>query len=202
MCCGATTYGVRRGHRRDGGADRRAGGAGVARRIGVRGFAFGARCRSRPIWPDPRRRRSQCKPSCWRDSPPILRLDEDLLYLDRYWLEEQQVCDDRLGDDGGEPQGRLLVHWPRLFRSPGTRSSGQPPNCAVPGVDGVDGGPGHRQDDDGGEAAGTVGRAGRRWRVSARLRIALAAPTGKAAARLQEAVQPRSPGSTRPIGRR
>ena len=28
--------------------------------------------------------------------PPILRLNGDLLYLDRYWLEEQQVCDDIL----------------------------------------------------------------------------------------------------------
>jgi exodeoxyribonuclease V alpha subunit len=26
--------------------------------------------------------------------PPVLRVDGDLLYLDRYWLEEQQVCDD------------------------------------------------------------------------------------------------------------
>src|SRR5215210_5825849 len=30
------------------------------------------------------------------DDPPILRLNGDLLYLDRYWLEEQQVCDDIL----------------------------------------------------------------------------------------------------------
>ncbi|MGB3353970.1 MAG: AAA family ATPase, partial [Mycobacterium sp.] len=35
------------------------------------------------------------------DSPmvvktPVLRLFGDLLYLDRYWLEEQQVCDDVL----------------------------------------------------------------------------------------------------------
>src|SRR6476661_8480694 len=28
--------------------------------------------------------------------PPILRLNGDLLYLDRYWVEEQQVCDDIL----------------------------------------------------------------------------------------------------------
>ena len=27
-------------------------------------------------------------------APPALRLYDDLLYLDRYWLEEQQVCDD------------------------------------------------------------------------------------------------------------
>src|SRR5215217_3671644 len=26
--------------------------------------------------------------------PPVLRVDGDLLYLDRYWLEEQQVCND------------------------------------------------------------------------------------------------------------
>ena len=29
-------------------------------------------------------------------TPPVLRLFGDLLYLDRYWLEEQQVCTDVL----------------------------------------------------------------------------------------------------------
>ncbi len=30
-------------------------------------------------------------------TPPVLRLYDDLLYLDRYWREEQQVADDLLG---------------------------------------------------------------------------------------------------------
>ena len=31
-----------------------------------------------------------------QSDPPILRLSGDLLYLDRYWLEEEQVCNDIL----------------------------------------------------------------------------------------------------------
>ncbi|PQP53990.1 exodeoxyribonuclease V subunit alpha, partial [Mycolicibacterium austroafricanum] len=39
-------------------------------------------------------------------TPPVLRLFGDLLYLDRYWLEEQQVCADVLNLVGTVPPGR------------------------------------------------------------------------------------------------
>lgn len=37
-------------------------------------------------------------------TPPVLRLFGDLLYLDRYWLEEQQVCADVLALAGTVPR--------------------------------------------------------------------------------------------------
>ena len=42
--------------------------------------------------------------------PPILRLNGDLLYLDRYWLEEQQVCDDVLAMMAATPTARGSRH--------------------------------------------------------------------------------------------
>ena len=46
--------------------------------------------------------------------PPILRLNGDLLYLDRYWLEEQQVCDDVLAMMATKPAG-TVPNTARLF---------------------------------------------------------------------------------------
>ena len=51
-------------------------------------------------------------------SPPALRLFGDLLYLDRYWLEEEQVCADLLalsvaGSVGGVPALERLFPSPR-----------------------------------------------------------------------------------------
>ncbi|EJZ07282.1 exodeoxyribonuclease V subunit alpha, partial [Mycolicibacterium fortuitum subsp. fortuitum DSM 46621 = ATCC 6841 = JCM 6387] len=40
-------------------------------------------------------------------TPPVLRLFGDLLYLDRYWLEEQQVCDDVLTLVATKPGGSI-----------------------------------------------------------------------------------------------
>ncbi len=62
-------------------------------------------------------------------TPSVLRLFGDLLYLDRYWLEEQQVCDDVLA----------LVVPSRVARHPtwrdcsrrASRSSGPRPKVAL-----------------------------------------------------------------------
>ena len=40
-------------------------------------------------------------------TPPVLRLLGDLLYLDRYWLEEEQVCADVLALVDAQPAGEL-----------------------------------------------------------------------------------------------
>ena len=40
-------------------------------------------------------------------TPPVLRLLGDLLYLDRYWLEEEQVCTDVLALVSARPDGDL-----------------------------------------------------------------------------------------------
>jgi exodeoxyribonuclease V alpha subunit len=120
-------------------------------------------------------------------TPPVLRLYDDLLYLDRYWLEEQQVCDDVLG--------LVAVQLPaaehdsgRLFPAGYEEQRDAAEVALAQGLTVLTGGPGTGK-------TTTVARllallveqgvlAGR-----PRLRIALAAPTGKAAARLQEAVQ-------------
>jgi exodeoxyribonuclease V alpha subunit len=122
------------------------------------------------------------------ESPAVLRVfHEKLLYLDRYWREEQQVADDLLA--------LLKAHAPtaipdidRLF-PPGYEEQHEAAGIALAqGFTVLTGGPGTGK-------TTTVARllalfaeqaepAGK-----ARLRIALAAPTGKAAVRLQEAVQ-------------
>ena len=94
-------------------------------------------------------------------------VDGDLLYLDRYWLEEQQVCDDMRHPDRDEVHPGIAGYRPAVpagLRGAARRRG----NGAVPRADRADGRPGHRQDDDRREAAGPFGRAARscgsRWR--------------------------------------
>ncbi|HXO54443.1 MAG TPA: exodeoxyribonuclease V subunit alpha [Mycobacterium sp.] len=119
--------------------------------------------------------------------PPILRLNGDLLYLDRYWLEEQQVCGDVLAMMATKPAG-TVPDTARLFPTGYAEQRAAAEVALSQGLTVLTGGPGTGK-------TTTVARllallveqatmAG-----NARLRIALAAPTGKAAARLQEAVQ-------------
>ena len=130
----------------------------------------------------------RCGRARWSGTPPVLRVDGDLLYLDRYWLEEQQVCDDVLAMIATTAATTALApDLDRLFPARIRGAACGRGSCAVAGDDGADRRPGNGQDDHGGAAAGVAGRAGE---LAGRpLRIALAAPTGKAAARLQEAVQ-------------
>jgi exodeoxyribonuclease V alpha subunit len=121
-------------------------------------------------------------------SPPVLRVyDDNLLYLDRYWREEQQVADDLLA--------LLTPRAPavapdigRLF-PPGYEEQREAAGVALSqGLTVLTGGPGTGK-------TTTVARLLALYAEQAelagkaRLRIALAAPTGKAAVRLQEAVQ-------------
>jgi len=120
--------------------------------------------------------------------PAVLRIyQENLLYLDRYWREEQQVADDLLA--------LLKAHAPtvvpdlgRLF-PPGYEEQRDAATIALAqGFTVLTGGPGTGK-------TTTVARLLALFAEqaeptgNARLRIALAAPTGKAAVRLQEAVQ-------------
>jgi exodeoxyribonuclease V alpha subunit len=119
--------------------------------------------------------------------PPILRLNGNLLYLDRYWLEEQQVCDDVLAMMAATPPG-AVPDAARLFPKGYEEQRAAAENALSQGLTVLTGGPGTGK-------TTTVARLlallveQARLAGSARLRIALAAPTGKAAARLQEAVQ-------------
>jgi exodeoxyribonuclease V alpha subunit len=113
--------------------------------------------------------------------PPILRLNGDLLYLDRYWLEEQQVCDDILAMVKPRP-GEAAPDIDRLFPAGFEEQRAAAELALSQGLTVLTGGPGTGK-------TTTVARLLAVLTSGKRLRIALAAPTGKAAARLQEAVQ-------------
>lgn len=121
-------------------------------------------------------------------TPPVLHLyDDRLLYLDRYWREEKQVCDDLLA----LLPARAMTQVPALERlfPPGYEEQRKAAEIALSqGVTVLTGGPGTGK-------TTTVARLLALVAEQAELagqalpRIALAAPTGKAAARLAEAVQ-------------
>jgi exodeoxyribonuclease V alpha subunit len=119
--------------------------------------------------------------------PPVLHFyDDRLLYLDRYWLEETQVCDDLLA---------LLVSTPavespateRLFPAGFEEQREAAEIALAQAVTVLTGGPGTGKTT---TVARLLALMAEQADLSAlaRPRIALAAPTGKAAARLQEAV--------------
>ncbi|OBK45656.1 exodeoxyribonuclease V subunit alpha [Mycobacterium sp. 1081908.1] len=120
-------------------------------------------------------------------SPPALRLLGDLLYLDRYWLEEEQVCADLLALSVSGAVGDVPA-VARLFPRPEYDEQRAAAEIALSqAVTVLTGGPGTGK-------TTTVARllallVGQAELAGApRPRIALAAPTGKAAARLAEAV--------------
>ncbi|HET7074463.1 MAG TPA: exodeoxyribonuclease V subunit alpha [Mycobacterium sp.] len=137
-------------------------------------------------WPDAESWMIAVRASPLLGSPPVLRLLGDLLYLDRYWLEEEQVCVDLLALSVSAAIGDTPA-FERLF-PPGYDEQRAAAEIALSqAVTVLTGGPGTGK-------TTTVARllallAGQAERAGAgRPRIALAAPTGKAAARLAEAV--------------
>jgi exodeoxyribonuclease V alpha subunit len=138
-------------------------------------------------WPDVDEWLAAVRASSLVGSPPVLRVYDDLLYLDRYWREEQQVADDLLAMLAVRPEGPR-PDIGRLFPAGYEEQLAAAEIALSQGLTVLTGGPGTGK-------TTTVARllalfaeqaelAGK-----ARVRIALAAPTGKAAARLQEAVQ-------------
>ncbi|TVS85623.1 exodeoxyribonuclease V subunit alpha [Mycobacterium helveticum] len=138
-------------------------------------------------WPEPAAWLTAVRASPLLGEPPVLHLHEDrLLYLDRYWREETQVRDDLLA---------LLARGPapaapapeRLFpaRYPEQRQAAD--IALSQPVTVLTGGPGTGKTT---TVARLLALAAERAELAGgpRPRIALAAPTGKAAARLQEAV--------------
>lgn len=120
-------------------------------------------------------------------SPPVLRLFNDLLYLDRYWLEEEQVCANLLALSVRGSTAEL-PGYERLFPSGYSEQRAAAEIALSQAVTVLTGGPGTGK-------TTTVARLLALLVEQAELdglprpRIALAAPTGKAAARLHEAVE-------------
>ncbi|RNL60597.1 exodeoxyribonuclease V subunit alpha [Nocardioides marmoriginsengisoli] len=141
-------------------------------------------------WPDP---------AGWRDAVAaspltargVLRHEGDLLYLDRHWREERQVCDDllaRLARRAPEvDEAVLAAAVPRLFPDGWDQQRDAALAAARRWTTVLTGGPGTGKT---ASVARMVALIAEQLELDADRapRIALAAPTGKAAARLQESV--------------
>ncbi|OBA88295.1 exodeoxyribonuclease V subunit alpha [Mycobacteriaceae bacterium 1482268.1] len=132
-------------------------------------------------WPDIDGWLAAIQASPLASAPPALRLYDDLLYLDRYWLEEQQVCDDVHIMIAVKPE-KVSPDIDRLFPVGFEEQRTAAKVALSQGLTVLTGGPGTGK-------TTTVARLLALLASGTRLRVALAAPTGKAAARLQEAVQ-------------
>lgn len=122
----------------------------------------------------------------------VLRLDGSLLYLDRYWREEQQVVGDLLGRLAARPpevdEALLEAGVVRVFPDAGYDEQRAAARAAVRQWTTVlTGGPGTGKTT---TAAGLLALLVEQHEAvhGRRPRIALAAPTARAGARLQEAV--------------
>ncbi|CAJ1510358.1 exodeoxyribonuclease V subunit alpha [[Mycobacterium] burgundiense] len=144
-------------------------------------------------WPQPAQWVAAVRASPLLATPPVLHLEgEGLLYLDRYWREEEQVCVDLLG----RLTSTVPAHGPalaaaldRVFHRSGSDEQRAAAEVAVTQLTTVlTGGPGTGKTT---TVAGLLALLTEQAELAGRpaLRIALAAPTGKAAARLQEAVE-------------
>jgi len=120
-------------------------------------------------------------------SPPVLRLFGDLLYLDRYWLEEEQVCVDLLALSVSGAMSDVPAPLERLF-PPGYEEQRTAAEIALSqALTVLTGGPGTGKTTTVARLLALLVEQSELTGVP-RPRIALAAPTGKAAARLAEAV--------------
>jgi exodeoxyribonuclease V alpha subunit len=138
-------------------------------------------------WPEPEAWLAALRASRLLGEPPVLRLYENrLLYLDRYWREEEQVCADLLALSA-PAAGVEVAGYARLF-PPGYHEQRAAAEIAVSqSVTVLTGGPGTGKTT---TVARLLALLAEQADVSGKSgpRIALAAPTGKAAARLAEAV--------------
>ncbi|MGH3564101.1 MAG: exodeoxyribonuclease V subunit alpha, partial [Mycobacterium sp.] len=137
-------------------------------------------------WPDPGQWLAAVQASPLAEQ--VLRLYGDrLLYLDRYWRDEEQVCADLLALSAPGTAPADLPAFERLFPSGFDEQRAAAEIALSRAVTVLTGGPGTGKTTTVArllavlaEQAEVTGKPG--------LRIALAAPTGKAAARLTEAV--------------
>jgi exodeoxyribonuclease V alpha subunit len=142
-------------------------------------------------WPSPDDWLNAVRASPLATDKPVLRLysdsTADLLYLDRYWLEEQQVCDDVLTLLSSTLPG-AVPSLERLFPEGWEEQRAAAEIALTQSLTVLTGGPGTGKTT---TVARLLALLAEQASLSGKppLRIALAAPTGKAAARLLEAVQ-------------
>jgi len=138
-------------------------------------------------WPEPGEWLAAVAASPLLGSPAVLHLEDDLLYFDRYWLEERQIATDVLALAAGRPQ-RQFPDIARLFPGDFEEQRAAAQIALSRGLTVLTGGPGTGKTT---TVARLLALLAEQAELDGRpaLRIALAAPTGKAAARLQEAVQ-------------
>ncbi|WP_102141909.1 exodeoxyribonuclease V subunit alpha [Mycobacterium hubeiense] len=137
-------------------------------------------------WPSPDDWLTAVRASTLADKQ-VLRLFDDLLYLDRYWREEEQVCGDVLTLLSSSLPG-AVPSLERLFPA-GWEEQREAADVALSqSLTVLTGGPGTGKTT---TVARLLALLAEQASLEGRppLRIALAAPTGKAAARLLEAVQ-------------
>jgi exodeoxyribonuclease V alpha subunit len=138
-------------------------------------------------WPAPDAWLQAVRDSPLTGAPPVLRVSDGLLYLDRYWREEQQVRDDVLALLAS-PLPAAVPGLGRLFPEGWEEQRRAAEIALSQALTVLTGGPGTGK-------TTTVARLLALLAEQAAqagqppLRIALAAPTGKAAARLLEAVR-------------
>ena len=138
-------------------------------------------------WPDPAQWLAAVSGSVLAGDPPVVHVDEGLLYLDRYWIEESRVAEDVLALAATRRSG-TPPDIARLFSGTYAEQRGAAEVALSRALTVLTGGPGTGK-------TTTVARLLALLAEQAELdgrsrpRIALAAPTGKAAARLLEAVQ-------------
>ena len=135
-------------------------------------------------WPSPEDWLAAVASSRLVTAPAVLHLYRDrLVYLDRYWLEEQQVARDVLALSAPTSSAVSATALDRLFPLPSFAEQRAAADIALSqSVTVLTGGPGTGKTTTVARLLALIAEA------QDRPRIALAAPTGKAAARLQEAV--------------
>ncbi|MGE0214544.1 exodeoxyribonuclease V subunit alpha [Mycolicibacterium sp.] len=138
-------------------------------------------------WPDPEAWLAAVRASPLAGTAPVLRFLDELVYLDRYWLEEDQVCRD--------VSARLVAVEPapaqpdlgRLFPEEFAEQRMAAEAALAQRLTILTGGPGTGKTTTVARLLAALAEQAARAGDSPP-RMALAAPTGKAAARLQEAV--------------
>jgi exodeoxyribonuclease V alpha subunit len=146
-------------------------------------------------WPETAAWLTALRASPLTGAPAVLRLlDDRLLYLDRYWREEEQVCADLLSRPAPMPlsreeTARLETALDRVFEPEGYDEQRAAARVALSqGTTVLTGGPGTGKTTTVAALLALLAEQAQHA-GGGRPRIALAAPTGKAAARLQQAVE-------------